>query len=203
MHVNFQKTCYLLSGLCLVLGGCSSTPYNRMMITDYRSGGQAAEHYEDFTDAYYRLANDGTADIILRKSAPLPQDPRAQLQQIVHLRAVWKPFPGRTHAESSMINTQICYAIISTTMAVSYEGGGFMDYSPKTFSDVVVGKLEAGDLQPTRRSGAGLDIFNTARISGHYRVTRDDRKVTRLINEINRALGDPPRYEPDRSAPVF
>ena len=48
--------------------GCRGTAQNRLSIVDYRAGQPEREHYEEFGEAYYRVGQDGLADIVLRKS---------------------------------------------------------------------------------------------------------------------------------------
>ena len=79
-----------IAALALLLGGCQSTPDNRVEVTDYRLDGAVAQHFEDFEESLYSVSDDGLADIILRKTATHSQDPTQKITQIVHLQTFWK-----------------------------------------------------------------------------------------------------------------
>ncbi len=199
----FQKICMAaivaLAGLC----GCRSAPFNRVQVTDIRSDGPPQLHYEDFDESFYRLRNGGLVDVVLRKQARATADQTRKIIQIIVLRSYWKPFPGRTYANDSMLNASLCYVLINGDSAISYEGGGFFQYAEKKGGEVITGKLEGADLQPLRAVGGDLGIFERARISGKFKAHRDDRRTTQIMNRIDQLLGPTPRIEPAHRGPDY
>ena len=126
----FQKICLAaivaLAGLC----GCRSAPFNRVQVTDIRSDSPPQLHYEDFDESFYRLRNGGLVDVVLRKQARATADQTRKIIQIIVLRSYWKPFPGRTYANDSMLNASLCYVLINGDSAISYLCGIRLDAGP-------------------------------------------------------------------------
>ncbi len=198
----FQKICIAAAAAGLGLLGCRSAPFNRVEVTDIRSDAPPQLHYEDFDESYFRLRDGGLVDLVLRKQTRAAADQTRKIVQIIVLRSYWKPFPGRTYANDSMLNANLCYVLINGDSAISYEGGGFFQYAEKK-GEVITGKLECGDLQPLRGVGGELGIFERARISGKFKAQRDDRRTTRIMNGIDQLLGPPPRIEPAHRGPDY
>lgn len=192
-----------IAALALLLGGCQSTPDNRVEVTDYRLDGVVARHFEDFEESLYSVSDDGLADIILRKTATHSQDPTQKITQIIHLQTFWKPHPTRTFANDSMINAKISYVMLRGSSGVSYDGGGFVDYRRKKKKSIIYGTIEGGELQPLRAIGSDIAIFDKPILYGDFKATRDDRRVRRIINDIVRTLGPLPRIEPAQTAPDY
>ncbi len=199
----FQKICIAAMVAAAGLFGCRSAPFNRVEVTDIRSDATPQLHYEDFDESYFRLRDGGLVDVVLRKQTRAAADQTRKIVQIIVLRSYWKPFPGRTYANDSMLNANLCYVLIKGDSAISYEGGGFFQYAEKKGGEVITGKLECGDLQPLRAVGGDLGIFERARISGKFKARRDDRRTTRIMNRIDQLLGPPPRIEPAHRGPDY
>ena len=200
----FQKIC-IAAAVAVVAGpfGCRSAPFNRVKVTDIRSDATPQLHYEDFDESYFRMRDGGLIDLVLRKQTRATADQTRKIVQIIVLRSYWKPFPGRTYANDSMLNANLCYVLIKGDSAISYEGGGFFQYAAKKGGEVITGKLEGGDLQPLRAVGGDLGIFERARITGKFKARRDDRRTTQIINQIDQLLGPPPRIEPAHRGPDY
>lgn len=200
----FQKICIAAAAAVSAgLFGCHSAPFNRVAVTDIRSDATPELYYEDFDESYFRLRDGGLVDLVLRKQTRAAADQTRKIVQIIVLRSYWKPFPGRTYANDSMLNANLCYVLIKGDSAISYEGGGFFQYTEKNGGEVITGKLECGDLQPLRRVGGDLSTFERARISGKFKARRDDRRTTQIINRIDYLLGPPPRIEPAHRGPDY
>ncbi len=199
----FQKICIAAAAAGVGLFGCRSAPFNRVEVTDIRSDAAPQLHYEDFDESYFRRRDGGLVDVVLRKQTRATADQTRKIDQIIVLRAYWKPFPGRTYANDSMLNANLCYVLIKGDSAISYEGGGFFQYGEKNGGEVITGKLEGGDLQPLRAVGGDLVIFERARITGKFKARRDDRRTTRIMNRIDQLLGPPPRIEPAHRGPDY
>ena len=200
----FQKICIVaIAAVGVGLFGCHAVPFNRVEVTDIRSDATPQLHYEDFDESYFRMRDGGLIDLVLRKQTRATADQTRKIVQIIVLRSYWKPFPGRTYANDSMLNANLCYVLVNGDSAISYEGGGFFQYVEKKGGEVITGKLECGDLQPLRAVGGDLGIFERARITGKFKARRDDRRTTQIINQIDQLLGPPPRIEPAHRGPDY
>ncbi len=200
----FQKICIAaVVAVSAGLFGCHAAPFSRVEVTDIRSDATPELYYEDFDESYFRLRDGGLVDLVLRKRTRAAADQTRKIVQIIVVRSYWKPFPGRTYANDSMLNANLCYVLIKGDSAISYEGGGFFQYAQKHAGEVITGKLECGDLQPLRRVGGDLSTFERARISGTFKARRDDRRTTQIINRIDHLLGPPPRIEPAHRGPDY
>ncbi len=200
----FQKICIAaVVAAAAGLGGCRSAPFNRVEVTDIRSDRSPRLEYQDFDESYYRVREGGLVDVVLRSRGRSTADQTRKIVQIIVLRSYWKPIPGRTYANDSMLNASLCYVLIKGDSAISYEGGGFFQYAEKKGGEVITGKLECGDLQPLRAVGGDLGIFERARISGKFKAHRDDRRTTQIMNRIDQLLGPPPRIEPAHRGPDY
>ncbi len=182
--------------LCgLAAGGCS---YNvtRFDILDHRTEGDPARYFEEFDECYYTTNPLGGFDVVARRVGIGQQGPDERITQIVHLRGIWCPIPGHTHAESTMINATVSYMIISGAGGAGFEGGGFISFRENYKKTVAVGKLELAKLAPVRCLGQGRQIFERAEVRGEFHATRDPRQVTRILAQMRRLFGPLPRYEP-------
>ncbi len=199
---GFQITCLFAVLLAVVNTGCRAAPYNRVEVTDHRLDEPEVHHFEDFDESYYRVRDGGLVDIVLRRQTTSETDRTKKIVQIIVLRSFWKPHPGRTYAEASMLSANLCYLIMKGNAAVSYEGGGFFQYSEKRRKGLIRGRLEGADLQQLRGT-PGLSIFGKASISGRFRAQRNDRRATRIINEVDQILGPPPAIQPAHRGPDY
>ncbi len=199
----FQKICIAAAVAGAGLLGCRAAPFNRVEVTDIRSDAAPQLHHEDFDESYFRLRDGGLIDLVLRKQTRATADQTRKIVQTIVLRSYWKPFPGRTYANHTMLNANLCYVLVKGDSAIGYEGGGFFQYAEKKGGEVITGKLEGGDLQPLRRVGGDLGIFERARISGKFKARRDDRRTTQIMNRIDQLLGPPPRIEPAHRGPDY
>ena len=109
----FQKICIAAAAVVGAgLFGCHSAPFNRVEVTDIRSDATPERHYEDFDESYFRRRDGGLIDLVLRKQTRATADQTRKIDQIIVLRAYWKPFPGRTYANDSMLNANLCYVLM-------------------------------------------------------------------------------------------
>lgn len=200
---GFQKICLFAASLVVIDTGCRVAPHNRVEVTDHRSNGALEHHIEDFDEAYYRVRDGGLVDIVLRRQTASAADQTTRIVQIIVLRAFWKPHPGRTYAEPSMLSANLCYVMMKGNAAASYEGGGFFQYREKPKKGLITGRLEGADLQLVRGTALGPDIFGKASIAGKFRAQRDDRRTTRIINEVDQLLGPPPVIQPAHRGPDY
>ncbi len=171
-------------------------PINRFNIQDHRAEGPAQNYFEQFDECFYCRDAFGHYDIVARRRGTAGSADGPTFDQIIHLRQVWQAKPGRTAAESSMINATVSYLIVGPDGGASFEGGGFITLKENRRGDELVGHLESSALNPQRRLGSVPDVFDKASVTGRFRAHRDKRQVVRVINEMKRLFGPLPPYEP-------
>jgi len=170
--------------------GCSED-VSRFVIVDHRQG-QAAEIYrEQFPDGYYRIDEDGNADVVLRRSSEMTGPGTRPIEQIIHLRTFWRSRPGITVADQTQLNATVCYAIETGRSGALFEGSGSLLFYVDEEAGRLRGELDRAVLTPTQKLYREREIFERAQISGTFYAQEDPRRVVRLINEINRKFRVP------------
>lgn len=177
--------------LWCALGGCAA-PISRFTIVDHREEGAPRTYGETFDEAYYDIDGQQNLQLVLRRQQPSASDPRAQIVQIISIRSLWRPIPGRTNAESAQINGTVAYAILGDERGATFEGAGSVFFQPPGGSGLLYGKLDQAVLRPTRSRGGDEGLFRHAVLSGTFAAVRDRRQVVRLTNELNRLFGPMP-----------
>ncbi len=191
----------LLAGVWIApLTGCREK-VTRMAITDFRDAGSPRTWWATFPEAYYRRGEHGNVDVVLHTSKPATKDPTQAIEQIVHIRTLWRPIPGTTLAEASMINATVSYIIFSEPTGISYDGSGFASFSKPWYGDRIDGQVEQASLRPKRRCGGAAEPFGPVRLRGEFHAVPDSRRVVKTLHEIERLLGPIPPYEPAAEGP--
>ncbi|MCP4250677.1 MAG: hypothetical protein GY778_26850 [bacterium] len=185
----------LLFLLFVSWGGCTPKT-NRFNIQDHRALGPAQHYFERFDECFYCRDAFGHYDVVARRRGTVGVGDGPPFDQIIHIRQVWEAKPGRTAAESSMINATVSYLIVGPDGGASFEGGGFITLKENRRGDELTGHLESSALTPQRRLGSGADVFAKASVTGRFRARRDKRQVVRVVNEMKRLFGPLPPYEP-------
>ncbi len=172
----------------LLMAGCRS-PSNQMAVVSLRDPGSPQRYFTRFDDAVYRTDAAGNLDIVLRGEHE--GGPGDQVVEVVHLHAFWKPIPGTSFAERSMINARVKYLILTGDTAILYEGAGFASFRLNKRTRQLTGRLEAAQLAPTRRRGPARDLFGAAQLVGSFDASRDDRHALQRLNDIVRMVTPP------------
>lgn len=188
-------------GVLVAMTGCSEKG-TRFSIVNHRSVGETEHFHELFDECYYSVSPGGNVDVVARRRIPADAENEA-LTQIVHIRTVFRAVPGTTHADSTMINGLVNYAIVGEGGGACFEGAGFVSCKEDRKRIELSGELEEARLHPNRRVGRVGDIFNQAVIQGTFQASRDTKKVVAILNELSRYFGPQPRYQPpDRDEPI-
>lgn len=180
-----------LAALATVASGCAAGG-NRFEIVDYRGSGEAKHYAETFDEAYYAFTPTGNVDIVLRREVPSESSPRELISQLIHIRTFWRSIPGDTVASTTQINATATYGIITGQVGTTFEGAGSVFFKENRSGNELTGTLELAVLRPKRELAAGNAIFKQAEIEGAFTARRDDRRVVRLINELNSRFGPLP-----------
>ncbi len=181
--------------LALLVGAGCAGQTSVFEIVDHRDSGPPKRYRETFDEAYYDLDGTGNVNIVLRRSEPSKSNPHADVTQVIHLRTVWRSIPGETVAERTQINGTVNYALLSGRIGATFEGAGSVFFRENKRRDALRGSLDLALLKPKRRLTAGSDIFKHAELSGKFHAVRDPRRVTRIVNDLNRLFGPPPGRE--------
>ncbi len=157
----------------------------QLRIIDYADPAAPRTLYQDFDEAWYLVDSGGTVRVILRRDLPSREVPGESITQIVRLEAFWKPIPGLTNAESSMLNATITYLIRSGPYGVVYRGNGFVSFQEDRRAGTLTGMLEAGRLEPSAALGEPPAPFGPSRIEGAFSARQDLRRATTLLNQLD------------------
>ncbi len=185
-----------LALLWCALAGCAA-PTSRFTIVDHREMGAPRTYGETFDEAFYHIDAQQNLQLVLRREQPSASDPRTKIVQLISIRSLWRPIPGRTNAESGQINGTVAYAILSGERGATFEGAGSVFFEPPGGTGLLHGTLDRAVLRPTRSRGGDEGLFRHAELSGSFAAVRDRRQVVRLTNELNRLFGPMPA-ESDR-----
>ena len=102
----------LLLALAVSAAGCHP-PETRVHIRDFQHPGGPRSLHQNFDEAYYTIDPDGKLRLVLRNEAPSIAIPTENISQVLLIETFWRPIPGITFVESSMINANITYLIRS------------------------------------------------------------------------------------------
>ena len=102
-----------------------------------------------------------------------------------------------------MINAKVTYCLFRENAGVSYEGGGFVRYEEDEKKGILSGRLAGVTLRRLRSVGSDLSIFQQVRVTGSFSASRNPRRVTRMMNDVERAVGPAPRRPPERTGPDY
>jgi len=174
--------------------GCAPK-ITRLEIREAKHGARLGKLFQDFQECYYALSPGGNLDVVMRSRVPSEIDPTQNITQVGQIHCFWHPRPGVTYAEQTMINGYICYMIQTGGTAVSYEGGLFVSFKIDPRKHRITGRLESSQLKPLRRRGDATPPFGVAFAEGTFVGVEHPRRVTGMLNEMERLLGPRPDYQ--------
>ena len=107
----------------LLVTGCQ--PHiTRIRIRDFQHPDAPRSLYQEFDEAYYQLDAAGALQLLLRRQNPSQAIPTESITQTILIKTLWRPIPGTTYVESTMINAKLTYLIQSGRTARAYRGNG-------------------------------------------------------------------------------
>ncbi|HPD30841.1 MAG TPA: hypothetical protein PLL20_12655 [Phycisphaerae bacterium] len=174
----------MLAGLLAGLAGCSSQS-TRIHLTTYDETGREQHHYADFNRVAFLINPSGLLELGMRVEQPSKLDPTQTITQLVHIKEVWKPVPGRTAVERTQINVQVRYGILTPPTGVRYDGAGFLYARFKEGSTTISGEIESGRLAPSYRMADAMLPFGVARISGPFRAVKNPGEVIEIARQLD------------------
>jgi len=161
-------------------------------IVDYRDPGDAKRYRETFDEAYYDLDNQGNVNIVLLRSSGRLGPGKSEVTQIVRIRSVWRPVPGKTGSNATQINATVSYYVVGGRVGDTFEGAGSVFFTQNCGKNTLSGSLDRAVLRPKRQLAPGEPLFARAELSGEFRAARDRRQVVRIMNEADRLFGPLP-----------
>ncbi len=191
------RTSLIFLFLPTALFGCSVRP-SGFEIVDYQDGGVAKRYSETFDEAYYDLDPQGNVNIVLRREGGREGAGRSEVKQIICIRGVWRPVPGRTGTHSTQINATVSYYIVGGRIGDTLEGAGSVYFTQNRKEDTLSGTLEHAVLRPQRQLAPGEPLFARAELSGEFLAIRDRRQVVRIMNDADRLFGPLPPHDPTK-----
>lgn len=186
---------------------CNSKP-DHIEVLSFRNAEKPETFVENFPPGYFRMNSEKAYEIVLEleprllevppheddtsdaTSQPAPPD-LVWTSQLLHIRILWKPIPGKTYAESTQTNAAIVYCLVNGDNTISYEGAGFVFFKLSRDGDEMEGRIESSSLRPTRFGREPVDLFGPCRISGTFKAAEGSRKVANVRQRLRRLLGKP------------
>jgi len=186
-NVTFRFFRIALQVLPGLLTGCVA-PGNAVEVHDRGASNVEVRYAEAFEEGYFHTDADGTVDIVLRDRAPSRLHPNDDIRQLLHIRTLWRSIPGDTIAESAQVNARVSYVLRGREMKECYTGGGSVFFKKHRRGSVLRGSLDRALLRPIGPVTGNEPLFVAPTLRGSFRVVRDARRTTEIINEIDREL---------------
>jgi len=182
----------LTASAALWVLGCAAPPQTEFNVVDYRYGGQVSRYRESFAEGYYDIDRVGNMDLVLLREKYDVADPVASIQQVIHIRTIWRSIPGVTVADRTQINGEVTYFIQSGDLGQTFEGAGSVFFQPDRSGERITGTLDLARLKPVRTLAASADLFDRVDLSGTFTASRDSKRVQQVVHEMNRRFGPRP-----------
>jgi hypothetical protein len=185
MSISNRTGCgIVLTCLLAALAGCSSQA-TRLILTTYDETGREQHHYADFNRVAFLVNPSGLLELGMRVEQPSKTDPTQMITQLIHIKEVWKPQPGRTAVESSQINVELRYAILTPPTGVRYDGAGFVFAKIAKDAKTVTGEIESGRLAPAYRMANAALPFGPARFTGTFKAVNNPGEVIEIARRLD------------------
>jgi hypothetical protein len=156
----------------------------RMNLITYDEDGKANSFHSDFGRASFSRESDNRIELVFRNQVPSRLDPTQTITQMVYIEMFWAPRYGVTRAESTQINANVQYAILTPPTGVRYDGGAFVTYKVDPFTKELYGWIETGDLTPALKMGNAVEPFGPARIYGTFRAVDNGSDVVNVCQQL-------------------
>lgn len=189
--------------------GCQSKG-TQLEVTAFRSPSAPEIYRERFDAGYYCINADQSWTFIfeimpVQVAAPQTGDAASSqptdetgssedalwMSQIVEVEVFWRPRPGTSYAESSQTNANIVYGLTTGAGSITYEGAGFVSFSPSADKKSIQGRIESSTLYPARTVNAPPDLFGPCRMTGRFTAIEDRKHVVEKLREFRRRVGPP------------
>lgn len=171
--------------------GCAA-PKSVFRFEDHSVNAQPRVYVTEFDESFFDMDRAGNLMLVLRRTDEPPEQRGWPTEQVLVLRSVWEPVPGRTFAERTQINATATYAILSGRSGATYEGAGSIFFHRAGDGETMSGTVEHVVLKPRRKRTPDSVLFDHVVLSGQFHARRDRRETIRAANELHRVFGPLP-----------
>jgi hypothetical protein len=166
--------------ILLAIAGCASHP-PQIQLTTYDEDGCPDCHHASFSQAAYRASAGGLLEMVLETESPSSVDPTQTIRQVVYLKTMWYPQPGRTYVEATQIDARMLYAILTPPTGIRCDGSAMLTYKWNNAGKVIKAHIESGTLVPKYRMGDAVEPFGPARFTGEVTLYEDAGQVVKTL----------------------
>jgi len=180
----------------LVAGCCHNAP--RMNLTTYDECGQPQEHFTHFSHAVYRVIPGGPLEMVMETETPSSIDPAQSIRQVIYLKTFWYPQPGRTFVESTQMDANTMYAIMTPPTGIRCDGSAMLTYKWNNKGEPIKAYIESGILTPKYRMGDAVEPFGPSRFTGRVTLYEDPGEVVKTLQYLETQFRD--RMPPEKKS---
>jgi hypothetical protein len=166
-------------------GGCAGDK-PRTATIQLKPGSAPKEVYlQKFDEAYAVLRSNGETDVVLRVAG----SPKPELDQVMHLRILWKPMRGTKADQPSTTNAVIDWYVTGKPDATGrpemlhFAGAGFVTTTPSR--DAVWVAIKNASLKLASRRGSLKDPVSPATLKGSFYATVNPDRVDEALAGVN------------------
>lgn len=181
---RWTTACRLALGVAVSLGAGCGAARSTLKLTSHRDPYFPERYVVEWTDCAYW--SDPSGDVHVVGRAEPAADEEDTLTQYVHVHVYWKPFPGRTHTDSSATNALVEYVVTSNAGAARYTGTCFAYLRGKPGRTLKVA-VESGRLRLDTYTGRISDFLGATHVAGTLMARADEVAATDLIRTMQRA----------------
>lgn len=181
--------CAPLLGLMALSGleGCRR-PIGEMELTAYKDPSFPQTFEIKLWEGAYYIEPGRDYHIVGRSAYKPAEEGAGEIVQLLHIHMFWRPRPGKTFDNPTMIDAVLRYAIITDQGTALYRGTAYVSVK-KDLGDRRKITLRGGRLQLAAQHGQVPDIFGAARIEGKLRPLSDFGLTMELRRQIDLLAG--------------
>jgi len=161
--------------LAALAGGCASS---HVRLVSYRDPYFPENYHVKLADCAYRNAPGGGIQAVGRG---VQQTDQGTTTQYISVHIFWKPIPGKTPADASMIDAILRYVVSSGDGVAVYTGTGFAYPKPARGGGLDIA-LESGRLRLKSNSNMD-DLLGNSQITGQLQARNDPAAAATLLRE--------------------
>lgn len=191
----FAKGAPLVGLLALLLASGCQRPIGELELTAYKDPVAPQTFEVKLWEGAYYIEPGKDYHIVGRATHKPAEEGVGEITQVLHIHMFWRPHPGKTFDNASMIDATLRYAIITDQGSAIYNGTAYV-YAKKVSGDRLKITLEGGRLQLAAQEGQTPDIFGAARIKGELRTLPDSGLTMELRREIDLRTGRDTAHAP-------
>ncbi|MFH1746558.1 MAG: hypothetical protein ABIG44_05870 [Planctomycetota bacterium] len=166
----------------LSLPGCAR-PKCEIELLSYKDPYFPEPYRVTFDTCVFRRDAGGDFHIAGLVTSSVEDQESATITQYLCVHVFWKPYPGRTFANSTTNDATIRYVIVTADGMAAYAGTGFI--LPKLRRDkLLTATIENANLKLVAQTGNPAEILGDARLTGTLQARRDDHQTIDLTRQL-------------------